>query len=379
MCQKRNFDVIIIGCGIAGASLAYFLTRQGIKDVLILEKEEQPGYHATGRSAAVLVEMDLVPAVLELKLLGAKFLRNPPEAFSEHPVLHPSGILILFQGPLWESAQQMVPHIRSRGAVVDVLPAPRAEEVVPVLSSENFDGALHLPEDGHLDVNELLWSYLRHAKRRGAELHLGEEARGISVEKERCRRVKTDRNSYGCRWVVNASGAWGGKVSGLAGASPVPLTPYRRTIVTFPAPDGLDVTHWPLCADLSHDLYFAPESSGLLASPMDEDPMEPCDARPDELVVALTVERLKELTPSLVPRAIRHKWAGLRTFAPDQVLVVGEDPLIKGFFWLSGQGGCGIETSPAVGRIAADLILSGRTELMDAAPLSPARFPVEPQ
>ena len=107
--------------------------------------------------------------------------------------------------------------------------------------------------------------------------------------------------------------------------------------------------------------------------------MEPCDARPDELVVALTVERLKELTPSLVPRAIRHKWAGLRTFAPDQVLVVGEDPLIRGFFWLSGQGGCGIETSPAVGRIAADLILSGRTELMDAAPLSPARFALEAQ
>jgi len=154
----------------------------------------------------------------------------------------------------------------------------------------------------------------------------------------------------------------------------VELTPYRRTIITFAAPKGLDVRGWPLCADLSHGLYFAPESSGLMASPMDEDPMEPCDARPDELVVAQTIERLKQLTPRLVPGSVSRKWAGLRTFAPDQAMVVGEDPVVKGFFWLSGQGGSGIETSGAVGRIASDLIMDGRTELMDAELISPLRF-----
>ena len=134
------------------------------------------------------------------------------------------------------------------------------------------------------------------------------------------------------------------------------------------------VENWPFTVDLNHELYFAPESGGLLASPMDQEATEPCDARPDELTVALTVERLKQIVPPLEPRSITRKWAGLRTFAPDQAMVVGEDPLIKGFFWLSGLGGAGIETSPAVGRIASDLILEGHTELMDPGTLSPERF-----
>jgi D-arginine dehydrogenase len=374
MKKHQTFEGIIIGCGIAGASAAYFLSQQGITDLLILEKEDQPAYHATGRSAAVLVEMDLVPSVLELKLIGARFLRDPPEGFSENPLLQPSGILILFQGALWTVAQEMVPRLRERGAAVDVLSPDEAKEVVSAVSPENFDGAIHLPQDGRLDVNELLWSYLRHAKRRGVQLRLGEEVTGLSVEGGRCRGVRTDKGLYKCGWVVNAAGAWGGKVRGLAGPSPILLTPYRRTIVTFPAPDGLDVTRWPLCADLSHDFYFGPESSGILASPMDEEPMEPCDARPDDMTVALTMERIKRFTPSLVPQFVRSKWAGLRTFAADQALVVGEDPEVKGFFWLSGQGGCGIETSPVVGSIAADLILSGKTEMMDVTPISPERF-----
>jgi D-arginine dehydrogenase len=135
MTGKRNFDVIIIGCGIAGCSLAYFLVRHGITDILLLAQEAQPGYHATGRSAAVLVEMDLIPALLELKLLGAQFLRNPPEDFSENPLLHPSGILVLFQGPLWQKAEKLIPYLKSRGTPVEVLSHREAMDIVPVLSS----------------------------------------------------------------------------------------------------------------------------------------------------------------------------------------------------------------------------------------------------
>ena len=345
-------------------------------DILILEREEQPGYHSTGRSAAVLVELDLVPSLLELKLIGGRFLRNPPSGFSENTLLQRSGILIMFQGALWEQVRQMIPGLRQSGAVVDILSQEETASMIPVVSSENFDGALLLPEDGHIDVNELLWSYLRHAKRRGALLRCKEEVRGIKIDQGRCRGVITSAGEYGSRWVVNAAGAWAGKIRGLAGPSPIKLTPYRRTIITFPGPEGLAVGKWPLVADLSHDLYFSPESAGLMASPMDEDPMEPCDVRPDELVVAQTIERLKQLTPRLVPRYITHKWAGLRTFAPDQAMVVGEDPVAKGFFWLSGQGGAGIETSPAVGQIASDLIVDGRTKLIDAHVISPARFTV---
>ena len=374
MGAKSDFEAIIIGCGIAGASLAYFLAEQGMTDVLILEREEQPGYHSTGRSAAVLVELDFIPSILQLKILGAGFLRKPPDGFSENPLIRQSGILILFQGQLWEIVQQMIPGLRQAGAVVNVLSHKEVVSMVPVVSPENFDGAVLLPEDGQLDVNELLWSYLRHARRSGTQLRLKEEVKGIKVDQGRCSGVITSSGEYQSRWVINAAGAWAGNIRKLVGRTPVQLTPYRRTIITFAAPEGLDVKDWPLTADLSHELYFAPESGGMLASPMDEEPMEPCDARTDELVIAQTIERLKHLAPRLVPKSISSKWAGLRTFAPDQAMVVGEDPVLKGFFWLSGQGGSGIETSPAVGQIASDLIVNGRTELMNAQHISPMRF-----
>ncbi len=374
MGAKSNFEVIIIGCGIAGASLAYFLAKRGLTDILIIEKEEQPGYHSTGRSAAVLVEFDLVPSILQLKLLGAKFLRNPPDGFSEYPLLQQSGLLLMLQGQLWESVQQMVPGLRQAGTVVKLLSQEEVVSMIPAVSLENFDGGLLLPEDGHLDVNELLWSYIRHAKQRGALLRLKEEVHEIKMDQGRYSGVITNAGEYQSRWVINAAGAWAGNIRKLVGHSPVQLMPYRRTIITFASPEGMDVKNWPIAADLSHELYFFTESAGLLASPMDEDPMEPCDARPDELVVAQTIERLKQLTPQLVPKSITQKWAGLRTFAPDQVIVVGEDPFVKGFFWLSGQGGSGIESSPAYGQIASDLIVDGHTELIDVQSISPMRF-----
>jgi D-arginine dehydrogenase len=245
---------------------------------------------------------------------------------------------------------------------------------MPVVSPGHFDGSLYFPENGHIDVNALLWSYLRHAKHGGARLHLNEEVRGLEIAGHRCSGVVTDRRAYRASWVVDAGGAWAGRIRAFGGPTPVELTPYRRTIVTFSAPNGLCVKNWPLTADLSHRYYFSPESSGLLASPMDEDPSEPCDIRPDDLAVAETIERLKAFTPRLVPRALKSKWAGLRTLAPDQAMVLGEDPEIKGFFWLAGQGGAGIETSGAVGRIAADLIVEGESRVMDTGPLLPHRF-----
>jgi D-arginine dehydrogenase len=363
MAEKSGFDAIIIGCGIAGASLAYFLAERGMEDILILEREEQPGYHATGRSAAVLVEFDLVPSVQQLKILGAKFLRNPPEEFSENPLLRPSGILVMAKADLWELAQQKVPRLRQEGVALDLLSQEETLSIVPVVSPANFEGALFFPEDGHLDVHELLWSYLRNAKRRGTTFRSGEEVKALKVGQGRCEGVITGAGEYHANWVIDAAGAWAGEVRAWAGRSPVQLTPYRRTIITFAAPEGLEVKSWPLAADLSHEFYFSPESGGLLASPMDEEPMEPCDARPDDLVVAEAIERLSRLAPRLVPKSIIRKWAGLRTF-----------PVLKGFFWLSGQGGAGIETSPAVGQIASDLILEGQTTLMDVNPISPRRF-----
>ena len=370
----ERFEVIIVGCGIAGASLAHFLAERGLTDIVILEREEQPGYHATGRSAGVLAEIDLVPSILGLKVLAAPFLREPPPGFSEQPLLERSGILGVLQGPLWEAAQQVGSFLGEAGVTVELLSPSDVLERVPVLEPSCFDGGLLLPEDGHIDVHELLWSYLRHARRRGAQLRTGVEVRGVTVERGRCAGVVTEFGAIRGRWVVDAAGAWAGRIAHSAGAAPIELSPLRRTIISFDTPEGIDPRRWPLVANLSHPLYFSPEAGGLYASPADEEPSEPCDAQPDDLGIALAIDRLERLAPRLVPRRLRRSRAGLRTFAPDQQLVVGEDPLVKGFFWLAGQGGCGIETSPAVGAIAADLLLEGRTERYDAASLAPARF-----
>jgi len=374
MNKENNYEVIIIGCGIAGASLAYFLSRQGLTDIVILEREEQPGYHSTGRSAAVLIELSFIPSDLQLTMMAADFLRNPPDGFSENPLLEQAGILAMFQGSDWDMLEGAAPVFQQMGISLELLTPEQVIEKIPVVSEGHFDGAVFLPEDGHIDVHELLWSYIRHARHEGVELRCGVEVNGIKVERGRCCGVMTSEGEFTGRWVVNAAGAWAGIIGQLAGATPIELTPYRRSVITFAPPEGLDVAGWPLVANYTHKLFFAPESRGLLASPMDEDPVEPCDAQPEELVVAQTIDRLETYAPSLVPKSLRQKWAGLRTFAPDQAYVIGEDTSVKGLFWLAGQGGSGIETSPAAGQVAAELLINGHTDLIDASALSPARF-----
>src|SRR5439155_29360 len=179
----------------------------------------------------------------------------------------------------------------------------------------------------------------------------GVEVRGVRVEHGRATAVVTADGEIAGRWVVNAAGAWAGTVAALAGALPIPLVPHRRTIVVFDVP--FDARAWPMVASDADQLYFAPESGGLKLSPMDEEPMEACDPQADDVAVARGFERLARLAPALVPHALRRKWAGLRTFAPDRVPVVGEDPRVRGFFWLAGQGGCGLGTGPLTAEAVA--------------------------
>lgn len=374
MDSRSHYEVIIIGAGIAGASLAYFLAERGLGEVLVLERETQLAQHSTGRSAASLVEMDPNPEVLRLKMLGGRFLRNPPAGFSEYPVLIRSGVMILFRGPTLQMVKNAAPALERTGVRFEMLSEAAARARVPELAAGSFEGAMLLPDDGRIDVHELLSAYLHGARRRGATLRLGMEVRAITVERGGCRGVVTDDGEIQARWVVDAAGAWAGGIAALAGAMPIKLQARRRTLVVFAAPEEIALSGWPFVVSDADRLYFAPESGGVLLSPMDEEPLEPCDPKPDDLVIAQAFERLAMLAPRLVPRSLKNKWSGLRTFAPDGVPVVGEDRKVAGFFWLAGQGGYGIETSGIIGRAAADLIVEGRTDALDVGILSPLRF-----
>lgn len=374
MAERREFEVIVVGAGIAGASLAYFLAEQGCGDVLLLEREAQLAYHSTGRSAATLSTGDSNPTLLAIKLASAPFFREPEPGFAEHAVLRRTGVLGVYPEAVWPAVRAAAPALNAAGLGCTVLSVDEVLARVPLLERSAFAGGVLIADDGRLDVHEILSSYLRHARARGVEQRLGVEVSGFVVESGRCRGVRTHDGELRARVVVNAAGAWAGPVALLAGASPIPLVPHRRTIVIFAPPPGVAIADWPMIASDADSLYFQPEAGDLMLSPMDEDPLEPCDASPDDAVIAAGLERFARLAPALVPRALRRRWSGLRTFSPDRVHVVGEDPRLPGFFWLAGQGGCGIETSPLIGRVAADLIQHGRTTAFDAALLSPARF-----
>jgi D-arginine dehydrogenase len=371
---RRESEVVIVGAGIAGASLAYFLAERGVGDVVLLERETQLAVHSTGRSAATLSEFDANPTLLELKTRSASFFRQPPPGFAEHPILRESGVVTLLSAATWSAVTALASAWRERGLAFELLSPAAVRAIVPVLETSEFAGGVWIARDGRIDVHEVLTSYLRRARSAGAELVMGGEVSGFLVEGGRCRGVRVGDREVRARVVVDAAGAWAGRVAAMAGASPIALEPLRRTIVTFPVPAGLEVRAWPLVGSEGHDIYFAPEAGDLMLSPMDEVPMEPCDPSPDDETIAAAIERLARLAPALRPATLKRRWSGLRTFAPDRVHVVGADPKLPGFFWLAGQGGCGIETSPVIGRVAADLIVAGRTAAFDPSRLAPDRF-----
>jgi D-arginine dehydrogenase len=370
----KSADVVIIGAGIAGASLAYFLVQRGCRDVVIVEREESPGYHTSGRSAAVLSQLDVDEIFMKLSIMSTPFFYSPPEGFSDVPLIHPNGILVVGQGAPFRFLRGLARLSRRLGIASHEWGPQETVSRLPALEKEFIDGGVFILEDGMLDVHALLWGFLKGAKRGGARLQLNAEVTGIQVEDGRVRGLSTRAGEIACGRVVNAAGAWANPIAALAGAKTLPMTPYRRHIIVTQPRDDVPIGDWPLTMDTSRNFYFRPESGGILASPMDQEPMEPCDARTDELQVAKTADFLTRFTPKIAPRTITNQWAGLRTIAADHAPVVGEDPDVKGFFWCAGQGGHGMETAPALGEIAAELLMEGHSRRFPGELLSPRRF-----
>ncbi len=374
MSEQERYEVIVIGGGISGASFAYHLAERGVGEVLLLEKEEAPGYHATGRSAAVSYRFEIDWTMQHMRVESARFFNHPPQGFCDNPLLIPSGIMLLFAAEIWPAIPELARLFAPQGVRIELLSPEGAAELVGVLNPAAFAGAAYLPDDGHLDVHELLTGFLRGARKKGAQVRCNREVTSLLVENGRCAGVVTPEGEIRSRWVVNAAGAWAGRIAALAGASPITMTPLRRCAATFSPPPDLDTARWPMVGSEDLKVYFKPDAGDLLTSPMDEVASEPCDARPDDLALAEAMERLDNLAPRIVPHALKRKWAGLRTFSPDRLPVVGPDPLLPGFFWHAGQGGSGIETSAELARVGVALLRDGKCDGLDTERLSPARF-----
>ncbi len=351
-------DVIVIGAGAAGLSLGYFLAPNA--SVVVVEQEEHAAYHASGRSAALYIEGYENPVVQTLTRAGKEFFFTPPAGFAESALVkRVGGLTVAGQDELPQLSRYLTTWQPSCPDMVEVSPA-EARDMVPILSADWLGGATLDPTMYAIDVHELLSGYQRGIRACGGEVRTGAQVRSLQRQRNKWQ-VSLADETLSADIVVNAAGAWASRI-GVMADSKVPLTPMRRTAAIVPAP--VDTTAWPLVHTVNAELYFKPESPGLMLSPQDETPSMPMDAYPEDIDVAIAIDRFQTITDHEVTR-IMHQWAGLRTFAPDRKPVVGYAANVSGFFWLAGQGGFGIQTSPGLGQFAADAIL-GRAELEPA-------------
>lgn len=364
-----EYDFAIVGAGMAGASLAAELARLAPSARLcLLEAEDRPGYHTTGRSAAFWEQCYGGPAIVPLTLASGTYLRG--------------GGFLRRRGGLYVARDQDLPAIDAfetrfagSGAQFSRIDRAELERRVPGLRPA-WRHAIWQPECADIDVAGLHAHYLAATRAAGIAMRTRfrlasahRTAAGWQVESER-------GESIGCAALVNAAGAWADSVARLAGLAPLGIAPLRRTVVqlrTRPEPPA----DLPLVLDISGGFYFKPEAGRLWASPHDETPSEPCDAAPEELDVALAIERLEGVVDWEVC-AVEHRWAGLRSFAPDRLPVLGRDSADASFVWCAGQGGYGIQTAPAAARLLAECLLgTGPSELtagLDPGAYAPARF-----
>ncbi|CAG1016494.1 D-arginine dehydrogenase [Burkholderiaceae bacterium] len=369
-----TLDVIVLGAGMAGASLAAELAPRC--RVLLLELEDQPGRHATGRSAAMFFESYGNATVRALTRASRAFLEHPPQGFTDAPLLSPRSALFVADAPRRHLLDAMLGAADAPPSLQRV-DTESAGRLCPILRRD-WLAAAAVDDTGHdMDVAAIHQGYLRRARQAGAAVVLG--AFELTIRRAGTQwRVASRAGTFQANVLVNATGAWADQVARQAGARPVGLQPMRRTAMLLPAPAGHDIRRWPLVVDIDEQFYFKPDAGQLLLSPANEDPMDPCDVAPEELDVAIAVDRFEAATTMQVTR-LTHRWAGLRSFVADRSPVAGFDPRAEGFFWLAGQGGYGIQMAPALARAAAalvmrqplpdDLLASGVT----AGNLSPAR------
>jgi len=368
---------VIIGAGFAGASVAYHLSRRfglsGVHtgDIVVVEQEAVPGVHSSGRNASMIRQVVPDPAIASLAMEGAAFLQHLPPAWPTPVSFDQNGSLLLASGKQLADLQRDAEAARERGVTVELWTPEEAQRRVEILRGAAFEGALWCPTDGVVDIHALLTSYLKAASSLGARIRYGAPVKSIDVSGGRVTGVVAGDERIETEAVINAAGAWAGAIANLAGAQPVPLRPMRRHLFLTPPLPWVSPS-WPFIWDISNELYFRPDSGGLLLCACDQDEMPPGIPPADESVVERLAEKVKNHFPEISDVPIKTSWTGLRTFSPDGRFVIGWDARVKGFFWVAGLGGHGVTTSAAVGNLAARVIGGEASPLANT--FSPGRF-----
>jgi D-arginine dehydrogenase len=349
----REFDVTIVGAGIAGASLAFRLAGQC--RTVLLEREPQPGYHSTGRSAAMFMESYGPPMVRALTRASRAFYEAPPAGFASVPLLAPRGAMYVAMHEQAHLLDAVQAELEASGGSIERLDAQATLAKAPCLRAESVHGALYEAAAQDIDVSALHQGFLRGAKQAGAVVQTNAEVAAARREQDAWHIDLADGQSLRAKTVVDAAGAWADELARMFGAAPVGLEPRRRSAFTFKAPEGVAAAHWPAVVGIDEGWYFKPDAGQLLGSPANADPTFPHDVLADELDIATGIDRIESAT-TLTIRRPGATWAGLRTFAPDGEMVIGWDDAAPAFFWLAGQGGYGIQSAAGASLLAAALL-----------------------
>ncbi|MEO1611526.1 MAG: FAD-binding oxidoreductase [Pseudomonadota bacterium] len=364
--MSTTADVIVIGAGVAGLGAAARIAPDA--RVLVLEMERTPCFHSSGRSAAIYVKSYGPAAVRAATAASEAFFLEPPDGFADAPLLTPRGFLYV------DYESRGVEALLATSPDLEPVTAREAQALFPIIRTEGMTAAAYETDSRNIDVDLLTGGYRRRIAAASGEIVTDAEVSALRRNGD-VWRVETRQGAFEAPVVVNAAGAWASRIGSMAGATTVEITPCRRSAAVLPAPEGMDISHWPLVADADESWYAKPLSGKLMVSPADQDPVQACDIHPDDMVLAEGIDRFQRRMNYDVTR-MEHSWAGLRSFPPDGEPVVGFDEAAEGFLWYAGIGGYGIQTSPALAKLTGDLI-AGRTPSLDGesvALMAPSRF-----